>query len=158
MNIEKVMEIKGRPTIHPWLFYTGKTAGYLTWLIFFLPAVGLNYFKLYHSRLTDLITLVVLAASIIFITLSLAYLGKSVRIGLPTEKTKLKTGGVYQISRNPMYVGVHLLTLASMVNTLHPLVLIMGIFSFVVYHRIILGEEQFLTQDLVKHTGVISRK
>jgi protein-S-isoprenylcysteine O-methyltransferase Ste14 len=140
------MEIKGRPTIHPWLFYTGKTAGYLTWLIFYLSAFHFYQLKLFHSRLTDLLAVVFLAAGIVFITLSLAILGKSVRLGLPTEKTEFKTGGIYQISRNPMYIGLHFLTLASMVYTVHPIVMIMGIFSYVVYHLIILGEEQFLKE------------
>jgi protein-S-isoprenylcysteine O-methyltransferase Ste14 len=140
------MEIKGKPTIHPWLFYTGKTAGYLTWLIFYLSAFHFYQLRLFHSRLSDLLTMVFVAAGIIFVTLSLAFLGKSVRLGLPTEQTEFKTGGIYQISRNPMYIGLHLLTLASMVFTLHPMVLILGIFSFVVYHLIILGEERFLTE------------
>jgi len=140
------MEIKGRPTIHPWLFYTGKTAGYLTWFISFLSAVHFHQLRLFQSRLTDLFTVGFVIAGIIFITLSLFFLGKSVRLGLPTEKTVFKTGGLYQISRNPMYIGLHLLTLASMVYTFHPVVMVMGIFSFVVYHLIILGEERFLAE------------
>ena len=140
------MEIKGRPTIHPWLFYSGKTAGYLTWLIFFLSVCNIPPFRHNPSWFAGLFSLAFLITGFIFITLSLAFLGKSVRIGLPTEKTELKTGGIYRISRNPMYVGLHLLTMASMVFTLHPVVLILGIFSFVVYHRIILGEERFLTE------------
>jgi protein-S-isoprenylcysteine O-methyltransferase Ste14 len=140
------MEIKGRPTIHPWLFYTGKTAGYLTWLILYLSAFHFYQLRLFHSRLTDLSTVVLLAAGIVFITLSLFFLGKSVRLGLPTKKTVFKTGGIYRISRNPMYIGLHFFTMASMVYTFHPLVMIMGIYSFVVYHLIILGEERFLTE------------
>jgi protein-S-isoprenylcysteine O-methyltransferase Ste14 len=140
------MEFTGKPTIQPWLFFTGKTAGYLTWLILFLSVVNFPLFKHYHSRLTDMFTVVFVTAGIVFIVLSLSFLGKSLRIGLPTEKTELKTGGIYRFSRNPMYFGAHLLTLASMVYTLHPIVLIMGIFSFVVYHMIILGEERFLTE------------
>jgi protein-S-isoprenylcysteine O-methyltransferase Ste14 len=140
------MEIKGRPTIHPWLFYTGKTAGYLTWLILYLTAFHFYQFVLFHSRLTDLFTVAFLIFGLVFIILSLAFLGKSVRLGLPTEQTEFKTGGIYQISRNPMYIGLHFFTLASMVYTLHPLVMIMGIYSFVVYHLIILGEERFLTE------------
>jgi protein-S-isoprenylcysteine O-methyltransferase Ste14 len=152
------MEIKGRPTIHPWLFYTGKIAGYLTWLIFYLSAFHFYQLRLFHSRLTDLLTVLILAVSIVFITLSLVFLGKSVRLGLPTVKTEFKTGGIYRISRNPMYIGLHLLTLASMVYTCHPVVIIMGIYSFAVYHYIILGEERFLTERFGDAYGYYRQK
>lgn len=140
------MEIKGRPTIHPVLFYTGKTIGYLTWVIALLAFFRIAPFHPFPGRITHLLTWIFLVTGTIIIVMSLISLGKSVRVGLPSGRTILKTSGLYRISRNPIYVGVHLLTAASMIYILHPVVILMGLFSFWVYHRIILGEERFLTE------------
>ena len=43
-----------------------------------------------------------------------------------------------------MYVGLHLVTLSSMIFSLNWIIIIMGIYSMVVYHFIIKGEENFL--------------
>ena len=71
-------------------------------------------------------------------------LGKSTRFGLPTEKTVLKTRGLYKISRNPIYFGFNLITLSSIIYFINPIILVPGIYSIVVYHLIIIGEEKFL--------------
>jgi protein-S-isoprenylcysteine O-methyltransferase Ste14 len=77
---------------------------------------------------------------------SLINLGKSTRLGLPEEDTKLQTNGIYRVSRHPMYVGFHLFTVSAMLHTLNPYVIIGGAYSFVVYHYIIKAEERFLDQ------------
>jgi protein-S-isoprenylcysteine O-methyltransferase Ste14 len=138
------MEITGRPTIHPFLFYTGKTAGYLTGFSLFPAWAKFPPFTHFQSPSPVWLTVLLASSGFIFIVISLIHLGKSVRIGLPTVETTLRMAGIYRISRNPMYVGLHLLTLSAMVYTLRPLIIFAGIFSFLVYHLIILGEEKFL--------------
>jgi len=78
------------------------------------------------------------------ITISLFNLGKSTRVGLPTNNTELKTSGLYKISRNPMYFGFNLLTLSSMIYTANLMVIALGLYSMLVYHLIIKAEERFL--------------
>ena len=138
------IDIIGKATIHPILFYTGKISGYVTWIIFILAVIGIDLVSIYSAYINKLIAFVILVIGIFIVVQSLANLGSSTRLGLPTEETKLKTKGLYKISRNPMYLGFNLLTISAMIYTLNIWIVIPGIYSMIIYHLIILGEEKFL--------------
>ena len=118
--------------------------GYLTWIILLLMILGIDLLDKISFNYNDRIAFVVLFIGLVFIVLSLIHLGSSTRLGLPTDETVFKTNGLYRISRNPMYVGFNLLTIASMIYTLHWGVFLLGMYSMAIYHLIILGEERFL--------------
>lgn len=136
------MEIFGKPTLNPLVFYSGKISGYIVW-------IALAY-QIYIDRFghepsyLDMAAYLLFAIAMIFSLVSLLHLGRSTRFGLPTKGTLLKTRGIYRFSRNPMYVGFALFTIASMIYTLNPFVAILGAYSLVVYHMIIKNEEKFL--------------
>jgi len=138
------MEVSGKPTIHPFLFITGKASGYIAWLILAIALSGVGYFHQSSGKVYDYIAFSCLFAGALIVFLSSFTLGRSLRIGLPTEQTRLKTKGIYILSRNPLYLGAHLITLASVLYTLIWWVALLAIFSYYVYHLIILGEERFL--------------
>ncbi len=71
-------------------------------------------------------------------------LGSSFRVGCPEEETKLRTGGIFRFSRNPMYLGLDATLLAAALYTLNPLILLVGAGIAAVHHRIILAEEECL--------------
>lgn len=138
------MELFGKPTINPLMFYSGKISGYITWGVLAYSLIiedlgrGSNYFY------NGIIAYFLIAIGFMFTIVSLLHLGKSTRLGLPSESTVLKTNGIYKLSRNPMYVGFGLFTIASMIYTLNLWIIILGIYSIVIYHLIIIGEEFFL--------------
>lgn len=141
-----MVEVHGKTTINPWLFYTGKAAGFFTWF------AGLYvYFRGTHlhqaaGRGFDLAALVMLIPGILLVLFSSFTLGSSLRIGLPVQETRLLTKGLYRLSRNPLYVGLHLITLAAMAYTLKWWVILPGLYSMWIYHLIIKGEERFLEE------------
>ena len=138
------MRIIGQATINPVLFYSGKIIGYMLWVLFGLELLGLRVFGSTPDRTLHLLSYVCLGLGLVVIALSMATLGRSTRLGLPAEGTTLRTTGIYRFSRNPMYVGFFLTILAAVLYTPNVLTVAMGLYSIVVYHLIILGEEVFL--------------
>jgi protein-S-isoprenylcysteine O-methyltransferase Ste14 len=138
------MNIIGKTTINPLLFYTGKISGYLTWIILFLSFINIETIAVNDFFFNGAFSVVLIFAGLTITVVSLINLGNSTRLGLPDETTHFKTKGLYKFSRNPMYVGFNLITLASIIHFLSPWTFILGIYSIFVYHLIILGEERFL--------------
>jgi len=111
------MELVGKTTINPFLFYSGKIAGYLIWIVLLLSFFDINITNKAGSLFAEIASIVLAIAAAILILLGKVNLGSSTRLGLPKGDTKLKTNGIYLLSRNPIYAGFNLLTLAAVIYT-----------------------------------------
>ncbi len=138
------MEILGKTPVNPVLFYTGKIGGYIAWGLAITEAINNGAKEWLYGPIPKYTVIVMAIVGIIFLAVSSMYLGKNVRMGIPLKETKLITDGIYKISRNPMYVGLNLITLSSAAFTLNIIVIILCVYSVGVYHLIILSEEVFL--------------
>jgi protein-S-isoprenylcysteine O-methyltransferase Ste14 len=138
------MNLIGKATINPILFYSGKISGYITWIIYLLLIFKIDIIDRGTYIHNDYISYIILIIGLLFSILSIINLGTSTRLGLPSEDTVLKTNGLYKLSRNPMYLGFNLVTISSMIYTLNIWIILLGIYSIIVYHLIILGEEKFM--------------
>jgi protein-S-isoprenylcysteine O-methyltransferase Ste14 len=154
-------DYSGKPTVSPWLFYAGKSLGYLTWIILVLAIMNPEKINYPPGKIREILSYVLIFTGIVLFVLSSFHLGSSLRIGLPGEGTSLKTGGLYRFSRNPMYLGMYALTLAAIIYTFSLWVFLPGLFSMVVYHLIVLGEEKFLAErfgdDYLKYRQRVRR-
>ncbi len=141
------MKIIGREPIHPVLFYSGKGSGYITWVLFLLSSLGV--IDIGRNPIKELIWLSYLGLllGLCLSMISIVNLGSSTRLGLPTDKTQLKTHGLYRWSRNPMYFAFNLITISSTVYHANILVAAMGIFSILIYHIIIQAEERYMNDE-----------
>jgi protein-S-isoprenylcysteine O-methyltransferase Ste14 len=138
------MDLIGKTTINPILFYSGKIAGYLTWIVYSLSVLKINILSRYDFSYNAYIALFTVTVGLFFFVISLINLGRSTRLGLPSESTVLKTNGLYKISRNPMYLGFNLLTISAMIYMFNLVIFVFGAYSILMYHLIIIGEERFL--------------
>ncbi|HEY1406127.1 MAG TPA: methyltransferase, partial [Spirochaetota bacterium] len=125
------MRLIGKSPIHPLIFYPGKIAGYIMWIMLPLSAAGVIHLctPVYHVALGAGVLGII---GVILSVISIINLGRSTRLGLPTDETVLKSSGIYRLSRNPMYTGFNLLTVASVIYhyTFFP-AYVLGIFSFI---------------------------
>ena len=138
------MDLIGKATLHPLFFYTGKIFGYITWILFILSIFNIFIISNQPNEFLKITSYALFAIGLIIVCISLINLGRSTRLGLPLENTTLKINGLYRFSRNPMYLGFDLLTLASIVFTADIIIAMIGIYSIIIYHFIIIGEEKFL--------------
>lgn len=144
----------GRPTIHPVLFYSGKFLLFAVWALFWVITIFPEYRNVVPFLIQDNIHEVQkLFAAILLIPADLiivpAYLsmGLITHIGLPTDKHELRTGGIYKISRNPMYASFIFLNAATFLFIPSLLLFFVMIYGMTVHHFIILGEEKFLEHE-----------
>jgi protein-S-isoprenylcysteine O-methyltransferase Ste14 len=140
----KNINMDGSPPIDKWPFYLSKYSIVIIWAVMVLQCWNINLFPIQAPAFLKSV------ASFLWLSgFSLLYIGRfgmgtSFRIGSPKESTSLKTNGLFKLSRNPMYIGVYATILASVLYTLNPIVLFIGIFVVVVHHKIILSEEHYL--------------
>ncbi|OGC21837.1 hypothetical protein A3J90_07335 [candidate division WOR-1 bacterium RIFOXYC2_FULL_37_10] len=136
------MSLIGKATIHPLFFYSGKILGYILWIIYLLSLFNnnppFNFFKIISYALSLI--------GLVLVFISMINLGRSTRLGLPTENIKFKSNGLYQLSRNPMYLGFNLFTISAIIFIWNFFIALIGIYSIIIYHFIIIGEEKFLEQ------------
>jgi protein-S-isoprenylcysteine O-methyltransferase Ste14 len=137
------MEPIGKSPIPIPLLITAKLAMFFCW-IFFLTKTSNTLIMHYDSKLTQWIGIVFFAIGLIIVILGFFGLGSSVSVGLPESATKLKTGGIYNFSRNPMYLGGFICCSGSCLYSIHFLNFILFAITVAIHHSIIIKEEIFL--------------
>jgi protein-S-isoprenylcysteine O-methyltransferase Ste14 len=140
------MRFFGAAPINPYALVMGKLCAVACWasLVARFFWRGLVWFR---SPWLDALGAVLLAVGLLLALAGLVNLGGSLRVGLPTGKTALKTSGVYRYTRNPIYVGGLLMCLAAVAWTMHPMILALCLVAAIVHHRIVLAEEKFLAAE-----------
>lgn len=144
----------GEPTIHMALFYSGKFLLFIVWAIFAVLAVFPEYrnsvpflVQDYTPEVQKLLAAVFLIPANLIIVPAYLSMGLITNIGLPTGKHALRTGGIYSISRNPMYSSFFFMNTATFLFLPSILLLIVMLYGMIVHHFIILGEEKFLENE-----------
>jgi protein-S-isoprenylcysteine O-methyltransferase Ste14 len=138
-------DVVGVSPVRPAVLVAAKAGFAVSWGILGLRLAGLDLLGVTWppARVPALVAGVLGGA---LVTVALVRLGEAARVGLPPEGrvTRLKTTGVYSLSRNPVYVGVALTCFASCAYVPHWANLLATLVASIGHHRIVLAEERFL--------------
>ena len=140
----------GKPTIEPVYFFSGKIALFTTWALFIIKAISPKVGYFYLPEFISWIAVTILCLGAFIISVSLVNLGKSLAVGLPLKETTLQTHGLYRLSRNPLYIGVHMIAIASCIYFPDLINVSFTIYGIYMHHRIIKREEYFLEKRFGK--------
>jgi protein-S-isoprenylcysteine O-methyltransferase Ste14 len=140
----------GKPTIGKLEFYTGKIALFTGWGFFLYKSIHFNGAGYDVPPALAWSAVVLLALATLLLIISFHKLGKALKVGLPDEETRLQTSGIYSFSRNPLYVGVFAVCIASCLYYPNPVNILLTAYGMLIHYRITLGEERFLAKRFGK--------
>ena len=137
----------GNCPIHPLLFATGKLSMGVSLAFLALHAGGVDLSSFAPPVAFGYVSAGLFAIGLSFVILAFLHLGNESRFGVSGEIGELRTTGVFKVSRNPMYLGFTLITLASLLSVPSPVNVCAGLYGVFVHHRIVLAEERFLSGE-----------
>ena len=134
----------GKAPINRLLFYASKYSILVLWGAMVIRSWGAGISVVEVPPVIRIIALCLWGIGFLFMYAGRFTMGDSFRLGSPEEDTLLKTGGLFRLTRNPMYVGMNATIAAASLYTLNPVVILLTVFVVTVHHRIVLAEENHL--------------
>lgn len=141
---KKGYHLMGIPGIDKFYFISGKIALFVPWALFIFKAVSPKSGYIIVPPLMSWVAVVFLWTGSLILLLGIYTLNESLKVGLPGEKTNLKTTGIFRISRNPVYTGAFLISFASCLYFPDLINISLTLYGIYIHHRIIMSEEKFL--------------
>jgi protein-S-isoprenylcysteine O-methyltransferase Ste14 len=139
-------ELFGRATINISVQLLGKTFILLPNCFLLFETLGFKLSWLEVPEFLRWIDVFIFFEGVLFLCFSLIHLGRFTKLGLPkNDEIQLRTSGIYKLSRNPMYLGLIIVAIASVMMVPNPFNLVFAVVGIFIHHKIILNEENFLT-------------
>ena len=100
-----------------------------------------------HSEIARWLGVAFCFAGLTFLLWSLISFGKSFRVGIDVQRPdRLVTEGIFAFSRNPIYMAFALILVGQFLIFSNWILLIYLLAGFLLFHRQVLREEEFLKQ------------
>ncbi|MCM1144550.1 MAG: isoprenylcysteine carboxylmethyltransferase family protein [Blautia sp.] len=113
--------------------------------VFITEAISIYFNTSYLPRWARYIGIVLAALGDILFICSIFTMRDSWRAGVPADKTELVTEGIYQISRNPAFLGFDLVYIGVAMVFFNPILCAVSAFAVLMFHlQIVNVEEDFL--------------
>lgn len=141
------IKITGRPTIIPIHFIFAKLSLVITWFLFCSKAIFPEMGYATSAVTIEWIGVALLYTGVIIMALGMHEMGVSLRIGLPENRSTLKTKGIFRLTRNPLYIGTYFISVGSCLYFPDLVNIAFTIYGLVAHHFIILNEEKYLRQQ-----------
>jgi len=144
--IIKKQQIIGRPPIPAVYFLLAKLLVVINLTFLILKGLNLNVSRIFIPCVyVDVIALVFLISGTFLLFLSTFKLNNDLVFGLSSsENHKLKTSGIYSISRHPFYLGFIFILFSSCLFNPHYINIFSFLGAWIIHHFIMIREEQFL--------------
>jgi len=138
-------DVMGVSPVHPAVLVAAKAGFAVSWAILAVRLAGVDLLGVTWTA-ARVPALVAGVLGVALVTTGLVQLREAARIGLPPRgrATRLKTTGLYALSRNPVYVAAVLACIASCAYVPHWINVLATVVTAVGHHRIVLAEERFL--------------
>ena len=140
------VDTSGERPVGKGLFILGKLSTLFCWAAAFAQACGFNLRSAALPRGVEFAAAALYAGGFGVLYFAYRHLGDANATGLPKGGTELKTSGIYAWSRNPLYLGLYLMTAGAVLYCGCAAVLLLGLAAVGVHHRIVLAEEKFLLE------------
>ena len=138
------IEQDGTAPINRPVFYASKYSILVVWGAMVVHSWGVSLSFTEVPRILQIAALGFWGFGFLLMYLGRFRLGDSFRLGNSKESTDLRTGGLFRLSRNPMYMGVYATIAASLLYMMNPVIILLGTFVIAVHHAIVLAEEKHL--------------
>lgn len=135
----------GKPAINKFSFFSGKMTIFISWGLFIFKAISPDTGYLTVPCTLSWIAVGLLWAGTFIMSIAFIHLGQSLKVGFPIEPTCLKTTGIYRFSRNPLYLGLFLISFGSCFYFPDLINITFVLYGIFIHHRIVLSEEEFLS-------------
>lgn len=124
-----------------------KLMGNCSWIIVVIELVSILWNANHSNAFFKCVAILLMLMGDIFFLLAVLTMRDSWRAGIAREdETKLITNGIYQISRNPAFLGFYLVYIGVMLAFINIPLVIMTVMTIGAFHMQIREEEKFLEQ------------
>jgi protein-S-isoprenylcysteine O-methyltransferase Ste14 len=158
--IIKKQKIIGRPPIPVFYFVLAKMFVLINLVFLLMKGLNITVYRIFEPvGFIDIIALAFLITGTVVLFLSTITLNKDLIFGLSSsDDHKLKTKGIYSISRHPFYLGFIFILFSSCLFNPHFINIAAFLGAWLIHHFIMIKEEQFLTSQYGEEYSQYAKK